>query len=60
MWLDVKNEWWGDGVMNFILGERDVSALKASTVRSKITGVRFYPLVSGERLQKGVGEAGVF
>ena len=42
--------------MNFILCERDVLGLKASPIRSKISGTRFYHLISGENDFAKVGE----
>ena len=45
--------------MNFILCEHDVLGLKASTARSKSSGIRFYHIISGKRLRKGVGEVGI-
>ena len=48
VWLDTEDEGWGEGLANFILGEHDVSGLTASTARSKISGIRFQHLISGE------------
>ena len=48
VWLDIRDEGRGEVLVNFILTERDVLGLDASTVRSKISGIRFRHIISGE------------
>ena len=47
MWLDSMEEGRGEVLMNFILSGHDVLGLKASTIRSKISGIRIHPLICG-------------
>ena len=40
-------ESWGGVLMNFIMGDRGILGLKASAIRIKVSGVRFFHIVSG-------------
>ena len=48
VWLDSRDEGWGGNLMNFILSEHDVLWLRASTIRGKVSAIRFFHLVSGK------------
>ena len=48
VWLDSREEGWGGNLMNFILSERDVLGLRASTIRGEISGIRPFHMVSGK------------
>ena len=56
--LDIKDEGWDEVLMNFVFSEHDLLGLKASTIRSKIGGIRFYHLVSGKNDFAKVGRDG--
>ena len=45
--MDSKEEWMGEVLANFILSEHDVLGSKAPTIRRKISGVRFFHIISG-------------
>ena len=46
VWLDRKEERRGENLTISILREHDVLGLKASAIRSKIIGIRFFHFVS--------------
>lgn len=41
VWLDSADERWGENLMNFTISEPDVVGLKASAIRSKVSGYAF-------------------
>ena len=50
IWLDSKEECWDEGITNFIISERDELGWKSSTIRSKISGIRFRQITSGDKI----------
>ena len=49
IWLGSREEGWGGNLVNFILSEHDVLGLRSSTIRGKVSAIRFFHLVSGEK-----------
>ena len=49
VWIDSREEWWGETLMNFILIEHDVLGLRASTIRGEVGGIRFFHIISGQQ-----------
>ena len=60
VWMDSKEERRGGTLVNFILIERDVLGLNASTIRWKISGVRFFHIISGREILPMSGPDGGF
>ena len=60
VWLDSREEGWDENLMNFIASEHDVLGLRASTIRGKISAIRFFHLVMGKkRFRPGGSSVGI-